>query len=188
MTTNHGAHGRTRRRATSVLCAAGLAATLPGLPGIAVADMVDPAAAAASVPTTVRLYRGTTLVSGTAFSRIELLAPGDGRIDMTFSDLNFLGPLEAGSLAIVDGGEVLGVLDEPGSLSFEITGPRALFAYVYAVGNVALGTSAILVNIEQLVVEPPPIPLPPAIWALLGGIGLVGWLGRRREHRVVTNL
>jgi len=179
--------GSTPRRATAALRGAGITLALLGFTGVAVADLVEPVADAASVETPVTLYQGSTLVSGVSFERIELQTPGAGRIDMTLTDGFFPGPLGASSMAIVDGGTVLGVLDRPGTFSFEIASPKALFAYIYGVGSVALSTGTLHVNIVQLV-APPPIPLPPALWALLGGLGIFAWAGRRSQGRAVTKM
>jgi hypothetical protein len=125
---------------------------------------------------TTTLYDGTTLYAGVNFTQFELDVPSEGTLRVKLEDLAF--PALAGSLsfALVRDGTVLDVLNGSGSFERPVAGAVRLFAYVYAVAAPGINIGSHYLNVTHETV----IPLPAAFWLLAGGLGLLGWVGRRR--------
>jgi hypothetical protein len=167
--------------AASLLGAAGLC------PAIATASMVaDPGnngaftLQAASQTITTTLYDDLVAYDGVSFTRLELPMPGAGSLHVELADLGFPESAATLSFALVNGSTVLGVINGTGTLSYDVGGPLALFGYVYAVASPATNAGAYALTIEHVAVAP--VPLPPALGLLLGGLGLAGAIGRRRRE------
>jgi len=134
--------------------------------------------------TSTTLYDGNTIFTGVSFTRMEFNVPAAGHLEVTLKDMEFPALAGALSFALVEGGTVLGLVNGTGSFSMELDGPRTLFGYVYGVGAPLVSTASYYLNVTHQYAAP--VPLPAAIWLLLGGLGLTGWLGRRSAGDVVS--
>jgi hypothetical protein len=130
------------------------------------------------------LYDGTTIFTGVSFTRMEFNVPAAGHLEITLRDMEFPALAGALSFALVEGGTILGLVNGTGSFSMDLDGPRTLFGYVYGVGAPLVSTASYYLNVTHTYAAP--IPLPAAIWLLLGGLGMTGWLGRRSTRDVVS--
>lgn len=125
------------------------------------------------------LYDGTTLYSGVSFTQFRLDIPAAGNLTVRLDDLGFPSLAGALSFALVQGGDVAGVLPSAGLLEMDIAGAGQFFAFVYAVGAPGVGIGSYYLNVTHEYQSP--IPLPASVWFLLSGVAFSGWLGRRRH-------
>ena len=124
------------------------------------------------------LYETNTIFTGVSMTRVEFAVPTAGHLQVTLTDLEFPALAGALSFALVQEGSVLGLINGSGMMEMDFDGPRTLFGYVYGVGAPSISTASYFLNISHEYAAP--IPLPAAVWMLLGGLGLTGWVGRRR--------
>jgi hypothetical protein len=129
---------------------------------------------------TTTLYDGSILFTGATLNQFEVNVPVAGTLSGRLEDLAFPSLAGALSFALIENGEVLGVLDGPGSFEFEVGGPARMFAFVFAVGTPGPSIGSYYLNLTHQYEEP--VPLPASIWLLLSASGLLGWLGRRRRR------
>jgi hypothetical protein len=195
MTSLHTFRTVTRVTAIAAVAVCGLACRAPAHANAVFATgtmPVDPAAAGASSLSTLgqsqlsvttnaitsTLYDGTTLYSGVNFTQFEINVPAAGNLMVSLMDLAF--PVAAGALSfsVVEGGKVLGVLPNAGSLEVAVSGAGRLFAFAYAVGAPGTDIGSYYLNIRHEYEEP--VPLPASLWLLLSGAAWAGWLGRRK--------
>ncbi len=125
------------------------------------------------------LYSGSTLFTGVSLSQFEVNIPAAGRLSVRLTDLNFPSAVGALSFALVDQGEVVGLLDGAGDLTLQLGGAATMYAFVYAVAAPGVNIGSYYLDVSHEFEQP--VPLPAAIWLLLSGVGFVGWLGRRRR-------
>lgn len=144
--------------------------------GILSSSLQAPGAPALNLTSKI-LYDGNTIFSGVSFTRMQFDVPTAGHLEVTLKDMEFPALAGALSFALIEGGTVLGLVNGTGSFSMDLDGPRTLFGYVYAVGAPTISTASYYLNVTHQYAAP--IPLPAAIWLLLGGLGMTGWLGRR---------
>ena len=202
-------NNRTRTAASATQVAAGVLAGLAGLAwssaslgdgfGVGVATSKTSASGVSSIssfasdasllgteaaPVVTQLYQSTVAFDGVSFSRLELQVPAAGTLNVRLSDLQFPAMAATLSLALTDGAQVLGVINGSGQLlDFAISGPMTIFAYAYGVASPGFNTAAYTLDISH---QMAPVPLPPALLLLLSGLGVTGWLGRRRAQAAST--
>lgn len=123
------------------------------------------------------LYESNTVFSPVTFTTVEFVVPEAGFLDVTLTDLEF--PARAGALSftLVQKGTVIGLINGSGTLNLDVDGPQTLFGYVSGAGAPLISTASYFLNVSYA-----PIPLPATLWLLLGGLGLTGWIGRRRAR------
>lgn len=139
---------------------------------------LPPSVSAQSMLVQSTLYETNTIFSGVSMTRVEFAVPTAGHLEVTLKDMEFPALAGALSFALVQEGSVLGLINGSGSMGMDFDGPRTLFGYVYGVGAPSINTASYFLNISHEYAAP--IPLPAAVWMLLGGLGLTGWVGRRR--------
>jgi hypothetical protein len=125
---------------------------------------------------TTTLYEASTIFTGVSLTTVEFAVPMAGFLDVTLRDMEFPALAGALSFALVQQGSVIGLINGSGRLDLDIEGPQTLFGYVYGVGAPGISTASYFLNISYA-----PIPLPAAVWMLLSGLALTGWVGRRRR-------
>lgn len=143
----------------------------------------DATAAAAVVPNTTTLYDGNTVFTGVNFTRMQLNVPAAGHLEVSLKDMQFPALAGALSFALVSNGTVLGLVNGTGKFAVDLDGPQNLFGYVYGVGAPLASTASYYLNVTHSS-SAAPVPLPAAVWMLLGGLGMTGWLGRRRRGAI----
>ena len=132
----------------------------------------------AAAPVVTTLYQSSVAFNGVSFTRLELQVPAAGLLNIHLGDLAFPATAATLSFALTDGSQVLGVINGSGNLlNFAVNGPMTLFGYAYGVASPGFNTAAYSLDISH---EMAPVPLPPALWLLLSGLGSTGCLGRRR--------
>lgn len=133
-----------------------------------------------AAPVVTQLYQSTLAFGGVSFTRLELQVPAAGSLNVRLSDLQFPATAATLSFALTDGAQVLGVINGSGQLlDFAVSGPMTIFAYAYGVASPGFNSAAYSLDISH---EMAPVPLPPALLLLLSGLGVTGWLGRRRPR------
>ncbi len=172
--------------AAALLLPAGASATAAGVwPANGTLTSTSPALSDPALNLTSRtLYDGNTIFSGVSFTRMQFDVPTAGHLEITLKDMEFPALAGALSFALIEGGTVLGLVNGTGSFSMDLDGPRTLFGYVYAVGAPSISTASYYLNVTHQYAAP--VPLPAAIWLLLGGLGMTGWLGRRSTRAVAV--
>jgi hypothetical protein len=125
------------------------------------------------------LHDGNVLYTGVTFQRIEIEVPSAGQLTILLKDMAFPGGPGSLLFALVDGGSVLGKIDGSGSLEYDVTGPRTLYAYVFGVADAATNSSSYYLNIVHDGV--PTVPLPPSAILLLSGLALAATRMKRRR-------
>lgn len=110
-------------------------------------------------------------------AEMEIATATAGRVTVQLSDLAWPERLSSLSFAAVSGSsDVLGTMNGAGTMSFDVAGPMAFFARVYAAPQGDLG-----VGLYSMRVDFAPVPLPPALWLL--GSAVAGVLGLSRGRR-----
>jgi hypothetical protein len=134
----------------------------------------------------VQIYQGSIPFVGVSFIKYELQIPSAGLLNIELGDLGFPSPAASLNFALANSTNVLGVINGPGSLSYDVlSGPTTLFGYVYAAASPATNQGAYTLNVTQQQAVAP-VPLPAAVWLLISGLGLAGWTGRRHRAVVAT--
>jgi hypothetical protein len=142
----------------------------------------SPSAADMSAPGTLgktTLYEANTIFSSVTFTTVEFAVPAAGYLDVTLKDMEFPALAGALSFTLVQRGTVIGLINGSGTLELDVDGPQTMFGYVYGAGAPLISTASYFLNISYA-----PIPLPAAVWMLLSGLALTGWVGRRRRGAV----
>lgn len=113
-------------------------------------------------------------------AEMEIETTTAGRVTVQLNDLAWPERLASLSFAAVSGSSnLLGAMDGAGTMSFDIAGPMAFFARVYAAPQGDLG-----VGLYSMRVDFAPVPLPPALWLL--GSAIAGVFGLSRKRRRVV--
>jgi hypothetical protein len=166
----------------ALIAAAGLFAGVLSQPASAALVTGDPSLSSADAQSTLvrsTLYETNTIFTGVSMTRVEFAVPSAGQLQVTLTDLEFPALAGALSFALVQEGSVLGLINGGGMMEMDFDGPQTLFGYVYGVGAPSVSTASFFLNISHEYAAP--IPLPAAVWVFLGGLGLTGWVGRRRS-------
>jgi hypothetical protein len=158
--------------------AASASPSLSGSTSISKIDVGNVLSQAPGPLVNLSLYSGSTLFTGVSLSQFEVNIPGAGQLSIHLEDLDFPSAAGALSFALVDQGEVVGLLNGTGDLIVPIGGAATMYAFVYAVAAPGVNIASYYLDVSHEFEQP--VPLPAALWLLLSGAGFVGWLGRRR--------
>lgn len=144
------------------------------------------------------LISPTELFSGETAAGYQVNVPGPGTLFVDLFNNDYSPGAQSDlSLVVASGADVLGSLanvtgySQLPSLSFESA--TTLFAYVVgeATGSLNLGEYTLSVVFRPTGDGPPsPVPLPPSIWLLLGGLAAVGGVlryGMPRMHATAVS-
>lgn len=154
-----------------------VAASLSGSTSISMIDVSQAQSQAPDQLVNMTLYSGNTLLTGVNLTQFEVNIPAAGQLSIHLDDLEFPSAIGALSFALVDKGEVIGLLNGAGDLSLQIDGAATMYAFVYAVATPGVNIGSYFLSVSHEFQQP--VPLPAALWLLLSGAGFIGWLGRR---------
>jgi hypothetical protein len=146
---------------------------------LALISIAHPQRAKADTLTDTSLLQQTTLVFSQQTNLYSFAAPGAGTLSITLKDWGFPLPLQQLTASILSQDQVLGSLEPSGSSGWQFNVPiqsGGLFdAFVAAqAGNfdgLQFGAYSMSIDFQPTA---SPVPLPPALDLLLGGIGLLG--------------
>lgn len=146
---------------------------------LALVSIAHPQRATADVIDDTSLMQQTTLVSSQQTNLYSFDAPSAGTLSITLKDWGFPVPLQQLTASILSQDQVLGSLDPSGSTGWQFSVPiqsGGLFdAFVAAqAGNfdgLRFGAYSMSIDFQP---SASPVPLPPALDLLLGGMGLLG--------------
>lgn len=163
---------------------------------LALVGVACPQRARADMVTDTPLLQQTTLVFSQQTNLYAFDAPGAGTLSITLKDWGFPQSLQQLTASILSQDQVLGSLNPPKSSDWQLELPIAnggLFdAFVAAqAGGQGLQFGAYSMSITFQPATSP-VPLPPAVDLLLGGMGLLGAvslverISRRRNRDVIS--
>src|SRR5262249_52736100 len=107
-------------------------------------------------------------------------SPG-GTIDVKLTDLGWPATMSSLSFSLTNSSTLLGVLAQPGSMSFAIAGGGLYSATVYGIADASYGSGIYSLNLSYS-----PVPLPAAAWLFASCFAVVG-LRRRAGKQTVIN-
>lgn len=146
---------------------------------LALVSIAHPQRAKAEAVDGISLMQQTTLVSSQQTNLYSFDAPGAGTLSISLKDWGFPVPLQQLTASILSQDHVLGSLDPSGSSGWQFSVPiqsGGLFdAFVAAQAGsfdgLKFGAYSMSIDFRPAA---SPVPLPPALDLLLGGMGLLG--------------
>ena len=123
------------------------------------------------------LVVSTELFNGSETADYTFTAPTAGTLDIKLTDLDWPVPFSNLFMSVTTATGVLGSLNMPGEISFDLSSGGVFFAHVFGKtqGGLNLGAYSLNCSFEPIA----PVPLPDSGWLLVGSLMVAGGMCHR---------